>query len=79
MAYLDDIVIYSNSEKSILSTSNGYTEAYGRENADSNRECEFHTKKTEFCGFIIEPGQLSIDPKKIEAVVNWQNRQMLHN
>ena len=34
--------------------------------------CEFHTIKTEFCGFIIELGKLSMDPKKIEAIVNWQ-------
>ena len=32
---------------------------------------KFHTKKTEFYRFIIKPGQLSINLKKIEAVVNW--------
>ena len=36
------------------------------------KKCKFHTTKTEFCGFIIELGKLSIDPKKIEVIVNWQ-------
>ena len=35
-------------------------------------KCEFYTTKTKFCGFIIELGKLSMDPKKIEAIVNWQ-------
>jgi len=36
------------------------------------KKCEFFTRKTDFIGFIIKLGQLSIDPKKIEAIVNWQ-------
>jgi len=35
------------------------------------KKCEFFTKKTNFVGFIIELGQLSIDLKKIKAIVNW--------
>jgi len=33
---------------------------------------EFFTRKTDFVGFIIKLGQLSIDLKKIKAIVNWQ-------
>jgi len=36
------------------------------------KKCEFFTKKTDFVGFIIKLGQLSIDLKKIKAIVNWQ-------
>jgi len=36
------------------------------------KKCEFFTRKTDFVRFIIKLGQLSIDPKKIEAIVNWQ-------
>ena len=36
------------------------------------KKYEFHTTKTEFCGFIIKLRKLSIDPKKIKAIVNWQ-------
>ena len=34
------------------------------------KKCEFHTRKTDFIGFIIKLGQISMDPKKIEAIVN---------
>jgi len=33
-------------------------------------KCEFFTRKTDFIGFIIKLGQLSIDLKKIKAIVN---------
>ena len=37
------------------------------------KKYKFHTKKTDFVGFIIKPGQISIDLKKIQAIVNWQD------
>ena len=37
------------------------------------KKCEFYTKKTNFIGFIIKLGQISIDLKKIKAIVNWQD------
>jgi hypothetical protein len=33
-------------------------------------KCKFYTKKTNFVGFIIKLGQISIDLKKIKAIVN---------
>ena len=36
------------------------------------KKYKFYTIKTKFCGFIIELEKLSIDPKKIKAIVNWQ-------
>ena len=37
------------------------------------KKYKFHTKKTNFIGFIIKLKQISIDLKKIEAIINWQN------
>ena len=36
------------------------------------KKCKFHMTKTEFYRFIIELGKLSIDLKKIKAIVNQQ-------
>ena len=36
------------------------------------KKYKFYTIKTKFYGFIIKLGKLSMDPKKIEAIVNWQ-------
>ena len=35
------------------------------------KKYKFYITKTEFCGFIMELRKLSIDLKKIEAIVNW--------
>ena len=37
------------------------------------KKCEFYTKKTNFIGFIIKLKQISMDLKKIKAIVNWQD------
>ena len=36
------------------------------------KKCEFFTRKTDFIGFIIKLGYISMDLKKVEAIVNWQ-------
>jgi hypothetical protein len=33
------------------------------------KKCEFFTRKTEFIRFIIKLGYISIDLKKVEAIV----------
>jgi len=35
------------------------------------KKCEFFTRKTDFIGFIIKLGKISIDLKKIKAIVSW--------
>jgi len=70
MAYLDNIIIYSNMEKKHKK----YVEWVLRKLYEENipiaiEKCEFHTKKTDFMEFIIKPKQISIDPKKIEAII----------
>jgi hypothetical protein len=34
-------------------------------------KCKFFTRKTDFIGFIIKLGYISMDPKKVEAIVDW--------
>ena len=36
------------------------------------KKCEFFIRKTNFIGFIIKLGKISIDLKKVKAIVNWQ-------
>ena len=37
------------------------------------KKYKFYTKKTNFIGFIIKLKQISIDLKKIKAIINQQN------
>ena len=73
IAYLNNIIIYSNSKKEHFQ----YIKWVLQRLADKKmlvaiKKYKFHTIKTEFCKFIIKLGKLNIDPKKIEAIVNWQ-------
>jgi hypothetical protein len=36
------------------------------------KKCEFFTRKIDFIGFIIKLGYISIDLKKVKAIVDWQ-------
>jgi len=36
------------------------------------KKCEFFIRKTDFIRFIIKLGRISIDLKKVEAIVDWQ-------
>ena len=35
------------------------------------KKCEFFTRKTDFVRFIIKLGYISINLKKVEAIVSW--------
>ena len=37
------------------------------------KKCKFYTKKTNFIRFIIKLKQISIDLKKIKAIINQQD------
>jgi len=36
------------------------------------KKCEFFIRKTNFIRFIIKLGNISMDLKKVEAIVSWQ-------
>ena len=71
IAYLNNIIIYSNSKEEHFK----YIKQVLQRLADKKmlvviKKCEFYTIKTEFYRFIIKLGKLSIDLKKIKAIVN---------
>jgi len=72
IAYFNIIIIYLNSEEEYKK----YVEwvlqrLYDKEIPITIEKCEFHTTKTDFVGFIIKLRYISIDLKKIKAIVNW--------
>ena len=71
IVYLDNIIIYLNSEKEYKEYIKWVLSRLYKENMPVIiKKCEFYTKKTNFVGFIIKLGQISIDLKKIETIVN---------
>jgi ribosome-interacting GTPase 1 len=72
MAYLNNIIIYLNSVEEHEEHIKWVLRKLYKENMPVVvKKCKFHTKKTDFIGFIIELGQISIDLKKIKTIVNW--------
>ena len=71
MVYLDDIIIYLNSKKEYKEYIKWVLSKLYKENMPIIiKKYKFHTKKTNFVGFIIKLRQISMDLKKIKAIVN---------
>ena len=71
MVYLNDIIIYLNSKKEYKEYIEWVLNKLYKENMRVIiKKCEFHTKKINFVGFIIKLKQISIDIKKIKAIIN---------
>jgi len=71
IVYLNNIIIYLISEGEY----EGYVKWVLKRLQEEQipiviKKCEFFIRKTDFIGFIIKLGQLSIDLKKIKAIVN---------
>ncbi len=74
IAYLDNIIIYFNIKKEYKEHIKQILKKLHEENILVIIEkCEFYTKKTDFIGFIIKLKQISIDSKKIKAIVKQKN------
>jgi hypothetical protein len=72
MAYLDDIIIYSITEEEYGEHVKWVLRRLQEEQIlVAIEKCEFFTRKIDFIGFIIELGYISIDLKKVEAIVDW--------
>ena len=70
MAYLNDIIIYLNNKEEHKKHIKWVLKRLYQENMPITvKKCKFYTKKTDFVGFIIKLGQISMDLKKIQAIV----------
>jgi len=74
MVYLDDIIIYLDSEEEYKKYIEWVLQKlYNEEILIAIKKCKFYITKTNFIGFIIKLKYISIDLKKIKAIVNWQD------
>ena len=71
MVYLNNIIIYLNSEKKYKEYIKWVLKRLYKKNIlVIIKKYEFYTKKTDFVGFIIKLKQINMDLKKIEAIIN---------
>jgi hypothetical protein len=72
-AYIDDILIYSDN----LTDHRKHVELVLRALRDAGLQldidkCEFHKTEVLYLGLIVSTEGIRMDPKKVEAIVNWQ-------
>jgi len=71
MVYLNNNIIYLNSKEKYKKYVKWVLQRlYNKEILIAIEKCEFYIMKIDFIGFIIELRYISIDLKKIEAIVN---------
>ena len=71
MVYLDNIIIYLNSKKEYKEyIKQVLNRLYKKNMLVTVKKYKFYTKKTNFIKFIIKLEQISINLKKIKAIIN---------
>ena len=69
IVYLDDIVVYSKTKEEYIEHINKVLEAIEKAHLKIKRsKTKFYIQRIEFLRFIILPGRISMDPRKIKAV-----------
>ncbi|KAL2223627.1 UNVERIFIED_CONTAM: Transposon Tf2-12 polyprotein [Sesamum indicum] len=71
VVYLDDIVIYRQNLGRAYSAS---TELYAKVS-----KCSFAQETISFLGHIVERGRIRMDPKKVQAIEEWQLPKDVHD
>ncbi|PHJ19501.1 retroelement [Cystoisospora suis] len=72
IVYRDDVLIYSRSKREHLAHLRTVFERAREHQLYLNpAKCEITNQRATYLGFVIEPGKVSPDPKKVETVRDW--------
>lgn len=72
IVYLDDILIFSESEVSHQDHVHQVLETLQRhEMRISPEKCSFSVKEVKYLGYILRPGSVAADPEKTKAIRDW--------
>uniref|UniRef100_A0A8C5M7C9 ribonuclease H n=1 Tax=Leptobrachium leishanense TaxID=445787 RepID=A0A8C5M7C9_9ANUR len=72
VTYLDDILVFSSSLEDHRSHMRIVLQQLHDNKLYAKLEnCIFETTKVDFLGFVLSPGQIEMDPKKVEAILSW--------
>ena len=79
-AYLDDILIYSETLEEHQAHVKKVLEALSKVGLHLKPEkCEFHKMEVKYLGLMISADGVKMDPKKVRAVVEWGSTKNLHD
>jgi hypothetical protein len=72
IVYLDDILIYSVDKASHKEHVREVLRRLRKHGLYAKPEkCEFHTKSTEYLGYLLSPSGLTMSPDKIQTIQDW--------
>ena len=71
MFFIDDILIYSKSERTRRILENGVTTLRQEQLHAEQSKCEFWLESIAFLGHMVSKEGISVDPSKIQAVKDW--------
>jgi hypothetical protein len=78
--YFDDILIYSKSKAQHFDHLTQVCVALRKESLYGNlKKCSFFTDKVIFLGFIVSSVGVSLDPQKVQSVVDWPQPKNIHD
>lgn len=71
--YLDDILIFSRTQEEHLTHLRAALEILRTNKLYAKRsKCEFLKDEVEYLGHVVKNGTVGMDPRKVEAVLNWE-------
>lgn len=72
VAYLDDILIYSRDRAEHASHVRAVLDRLRKKALFVKlSKCEFSTKEVDFLGFVVSTDGISMDPSRVQAIVDW--------
>ena len=73
IVFIDDILVYSKTEEEHKEHLRVVLEVLRRQKLYAKfKKCEFWLEKVAFLGHVVSKEGISVDPAKIEAIVNWE-------
>jgi hypothetical protein len=80
VVYFDDILIYNKSRVQHFDHLTRVCIALRKESLYGNlKKCSFFTNRVIFLGFIVSSEGVSLDPQKVQLVVDWPQPKNIHD
>ena len=80
IVYLDDILIFSDTEEEHVRHVKEVLQRLRQAKLFVKlSKCEWHTKRTEYLGYIVSPEGISIDNDRVQTILSWPKPKSVHD